>query len=117
MRSCRWLPLALALCLLLPAALAAVEACAMAACGMAATTGHECCPEPEARVESTCCDHDGTAATAPAPARERAPSPLGVHPSGASLAVAPQPTVAAAAPEPTSSSPRDLLARHCILRI
>lgn len=118
MRSSRWLALALAVCLLLPAALAAAEACAMAACGMEATSGHDCCPEPEARVESTCCDHGSAEAVAPAPARERAPLPLAVHASGAVLPVVPPPPPAAVGgPEPASSPPRELLARNCVLRI
>ena len=118
MRTFRWLPLALAACLLLPAALAAVEACAIAVCGMEASSSHACCPQPEARVESTCCDHGGTEATAPAPARELAPSPLGVHSGAAALPLAPPPPrLAGVAPEPASSPPRDLLARHCVLRI
>ena len=107
----------LALCLLLPAALAAAAACGMVDCGMVpGADAHACCPQPEAKLLPGCCvDADpGPAQTPKAP--ERAPSLAVVQLAGA-LATAPPALVAAPEPEPAASPPRDLLARHCILRI
>jgi hypothetical protein len=116
-RNFRLTSLAVALCLALPSALAAAQACGMAACAPKAS-GHDCCPQPEARLEADCCLEAGEApAEPPAQAPERAGSqaslaavvPAATLPAARPLEVAP--------PEPAASPPRDLLARHCILRI
>jgi hypothetical protein len=118
MRPSRWLALALALCLVLPAALAAVQACTMAACSMQAADAHGCCPQPEALLEVDCCFHgpDGPAEL-PAKAAERVAAPGLLLLATPVVALSPPPVVAVALPEPAGSPPRDLLARHCILRI
>jgi hypothetical protein len=118
MRPSRWIPFALALCLVLPAALAAVQACTMAACSMQAADAHGCCPQPEARLEVDCCFHgpDGPAEL-PAKAAERAPAHGLLLVATPVVAPAPPQVTAMAPPEAAGSPPRDLLARHCILRI
>ena len=118
MRSSRYVPFVLVLCLLLPGALAAAEACAMTHCDMAVeAAAHACCPQPEARLEADCCDGNAAPAELPAKARERAAAAASLHVFGTALALAPPRLVAAPPQEPASSPPRDLLARHCILRI
>jgi hypothetical protein len=119
MRASRWLTLALVFALALPAALAAARACGMVDCAMgSAAQGHDCCPEPEARIESDCCEHgDAAPAQAPTSARERAPAPAVVVPATPVLAAAAERLDTSHPPAPAASPPGDLHARHCVLRI
>ena len=71
-----------------------------------------------ARLLVDCCLHgpDGPAEL-PAKAAERAGAQGLLQLATPVVALAPPQVVAATAPEPAGSPPRDLLARHCILRI
>ena len=116
----RSLSLVVALCLLLPAALAAAQACGMADCAMErnAADAHACCPQPDALLEAAdCCLEapDDPAEAPQAPARAGAPEAVL---AGAAVEPLAQPVVVAlAAPEAAGSPPGGLLARLCILRI
>ena len=115
MRSLRLLPLALALCLLLPAALAAAQACGMVGCAMEPASAHDCCPQPEAQLAVDCCLEADTGAAETPQARAGAPALLvvpGPVDATAPPAVAAPPVAATAGPPPP-----DLLARLCVLRI
>jgi hypothetical protein len=125
----RALALLAAFLVLAPAVAAALAGCGMAGCpteGPSPSVGrdpHACCPGERIAAAAGCCAPELAAAgergegTLPAGGSElRGAPPCAVQPSPAEAAAV-APAVHLPPPEPAASPPRDLLSRHCILRI
>jgi hypothetical protein len=115
MRSQRALAVAALLALLLPLAAAAAQLCVMPGCAMQPTSGHDCCPPPASSVQAGCCDEGRDNASLPARADGGASVAADIAHATAMLP-APSPSLAMPA-EPAATAARELLTRHCVLRI
>jgi hypothetical protein len=103
------------LAVLLPLAASAAKLCAMVDCDRGAMAAHDCCPPPAASVQSRCCDdgHD----TAAVPVRADGPAKLALAQLQALELAPPSAPPSAGVVAPPAYAPRELLARHCVLRI
>jgi hypothetical protein len=117
MKPTRLLAAFLALVLLAPGVLSAIQGCSTAGCAVPAPV-HDCCPQPAARLQASCCEPGsqtaGTVPKAPEAARADAGAvaeTLAAAPSAPPVAVAPR------GPSAALSPPLDPLARICVLRI
>jgi hypothetical protein len=105
------------LAVLLPTVATALRLCAMPGCSTETAAAHDCCPPPATSLAAGCCDDD------------RGNDPLlpargdGATTGGAPLqagSVAPPVVAPVLAPRAAPAAPpgaRELLARHCVLRI